>query len=113
MKEPDRTFHSTALPSPAFHVREHKKWVNAATVRSPPPPTTPSVSNMRSFMSFAALFSVAQALSAPGLLGRASQDNCGHVSAPLIINRVAGGAPLVVGYIGASLTCSQVFGLGV
>lgn len=38
---------------------------------------------MRSLVPFAALLSVVQAVSIPGLLGRASQDICGTVNAPL------------------------------
>lgn len=74
--------------------------------------TPSSVSNMRSLVPLTALLSVVQALSAPSLLRRTSQDSCGHVAAALVMNRIAGGVPLTIGFIGASLTCFRVFRIG-
>ena len=72
------------------------------------PPRPISASNMLSLVSFAALFSVAQALFAPALLSRTAQDTCGAVNAQL---RVPPGQPnaITIGFISASLTYLHVF----
>lgn len=53
---------------------------------------------MRFLVPFAALLSVVQAVSIPGLLGRASQNSCGAVNAPLKVT-IQSNALITVGDI--------------
>jgi len=65
---------------------------------------------MRSLVLFAALLSVVQAVSIPGLLGRGSRDTCGEVNGPL--NFFVSPDTVTVGTIGTSLARCKVFRMG-
>ena len=69
------------------------------------------VTSMRSLVSFAALLSIVQAVSIPGLLGRASQDSCGAVNAPLKVT-IESNTLITVGDISAFLAFCRVPGMG-
>ena len=67
---------------------------------------------MRSLVSFAALFSVAQAIIAPGLVRQTSQDSCGYVVGPLQVVPTLAVFPFTVGFICTFPACFQDFRMG-